>query len=117
MTATPNRLSTFPFNEPGNNPSNQATYISARVLAQNVAEVITVPSGASYVRLAGNCNFFANIGGAAAVPADTDDGTANEIYPVGGAGYEWRDCHGAASIGVITPDAAGGIVTASFYTV
>lgn len=114
MTATPGNLAVDArAPEPGDNPVNAPSYVSARVLAANTAESITVPPGAHYVRLAGTDNFYYSFTGAAAVPVDTDDGTACELIKQQG-GAEWRTCQGVAAISVIS--AGTPVVTASFYT-
>lgn len=113
---TPNRLTCIPFNGPGENPFNIPAYVSARALANGVAESVTVPAGAAYMRLAATCNVFANYTGTAVVAVDTDDGTAGELFP-SGTDVEWRIIPPAVtSISLITGDTAGGIVTVSFYT-
>ena len=116
MTATPNRLTTVPYNEPGDNPVDPPAYVSARVLAANTAEPITIPSGAQFVRLAGTVDFFYSFSTAATVPVDTDDGSACELIKAQGGGAEWRKVPSSATaLSVIT--AGTGTVTASFYSV
>lgn len=114
MPNTPNRLSQLDMREPGANPYNAPSYVSARALAANTAESIAIPTGANMVRLAGNVDFYYSFSGAAAVPVDTDDGTASEMIKVN-SNPEWRLIPtGATALSVI---AAGiGIVSASFYT-
>ena len=118
MAGTVTRLSTVPFNEPGENPVNVAGYIAARALAGGVAESITIPSGGVYVRIAATDNIFylvSSSGGSATVPADTDDGTACELLKVNGKA-EWRLVPaGATTLSVISSGTP--IVTASFYGV
>lgn len=112
--ASPGNLSAIPLNTPGDNPFTPSTYVSARVLAANVAESITVPPLAAYVLLAGTADFYVNYSGAAAVPAaDIDDGTASELIKVS-ASAQWRGVKGLASISVVSAGTA--IVTASFFT-
>lgn len=67
----------------------QGSYIDARVLAANTAEVHTVPTDtasnkrARYVLFSADGDFYMKMGGAAAVPAaDVTDGTASEANPV-----------------------------------
>jgi hypothetical protein len=123
MTNVPNRLTAVDFNEPGGNPVDPPAYVSARVLAANTAENITIPAGvsaagaalgiASYVRLAGNADFYYSFAGAASVPVDTDDGTACELIKVQ-CDAEWRKVPpGATVLSVISAGVC--IVTASFY--
>lgn len=116
--ASPSNLAVVQQQDPGTNPYNAPAYVSARALAANVAETISVPANATKVRLAGTVDFFYAMGAAgttAVVPVDTDDGTSNELIKQQGSA-EWRTCQGAAVISVITAAAGGGIVTASFYT-
>ena len=84
------------------------TYINARVLAANVAESFTVPTGAVRVIFGSNCVFYARTGGTAAVPAaDVTDGTGSFPNPTG---YGLRD---ATTISVIAPTTC--IVAAAFF--
>lgn len=119
--ATANRLTTINHNEPGYNPLDPPTYVSARVLAAGVAESITIPQGsagagtvAQYVRIAGNADIYYSFSGAAAVPAaDVDDGTASEMIP-NACGGQWRKIPPTATLlSVVCAGAA--IVTAAFY--
>lgn len=58
------------------------TYIDARVLAANTAETHTMPSNTRFVLFSGNCNFYVNPNGTAAVPAaDVTDGSGSELNP------------------------------------
>jgi hypothetical protein len=58
------------------------TYVDARVLAANVSETHTIPTGAGFVLFASTCNFYAKPGASAAVPAaDVTDGTGSELNP------------------------------------
>jgi hypothetical protein len=112
MAGTVGRLTTVPFNAPGANPIDAPGYVSARALGAGVAESITVPSGAAWVRLAGTADFFYSFTATAAVPTDTDDGTACELIKTN-SGPEWRKLGGATTISVISSGTP--IVTASFY--
>jgi hypothetical protein len=113
MTATPGLLTTVPFNEPGTNPVDPPAYVSARVLAANTAESITIPAHGNFVRLAGNADFYYSFSGTATVPVDSDDGTACEMIKQQGDA-EWRKVPaGATALSVIAAGTA--IVTASFY--
>lgn len=89
-------------------------YVNARVLAAATAEAVAVPAGAAYVVFSANCDFHARYnaalaGTAAAVPADTTDGTACELNP--DARYLGVDQ--VAEISLIST--TGGIVTLAFY--
>lgn len=85
-----------------------AHYSDARVLAANTAELHTIPSGYTRVILSGTCNFWAKVGGAAAIPAaDVTDGTASDLNP---AGYTFN---GETSIGFIADSTC--IVSMRFY--
>lgn len=115
MTITPNRLTTVPFNDPGANPVDPPAYVSARALAANTAESITVPSGVSYVRIAATADIYYSFAAAAVVPVDADDGSSNELIKQQGDA-EWRKIPpGATALSVIS--AAIAIVTASFFSV
>lgn len=89
--------------------NSRSTWVDARVLGIATAEVHTVPTGANFVRMSGNLDFYANFGAAAAVPAaDVTDGTSSilnpsGIYPVGDV----------TTIGLISPAAT--IVTLEFF--
>lgn len=64
-------------------------YVSARALAANTAESITIPVDADskrarYVRLSSSGDFYVDWNGdAAVVPTDLDDGSAAEYKPTG----------------------------------
>lgn len=123
MTVVPNRLSTVPFNTPGENPRNVPTYISARALGAAVAESITIPqgsasaaaaAGAAHVRIAANADIYYSFATIATVPVDTDDGSACELLKAQ-SDAEWLIIPaGATVLSVICAGAA--IVTASFYS-
>ena len=84
------------------------TWIDARVLAANVAESHTLPTGALWVVFSANCNFYANPNGTAAVPAaDVTDGTGSELNP-----SAWRIV-GQTAISFIAPTTC--IVTMAYY--
>ena len=89
---------------------NPSTYVNHYVLAANVAETITVPSGANMVSFSPEIPFYANFAGAtAAVPAgDVTDGTGSSYSP------STRYVAGIATISIISSQA--GIVTVEFYT-
>lgn len=82
-------------------------YVCARVLAAGAAESITVPANARYAVFSKTGDFYAKYSGAAAVPTDTDDGTASELNPT------IRDVTGVATISIIS--AGTPIVTVAFY--
>lgn len=122
MTAVPGRLTAF-LTEANDCPTNPPTYVAARALAANVAETISVPAGASFVQLAGNVDFYISYtvqGGslvAAIVPIDDDVGGSNELIKQQGSPvWRWLPS-GITALSIITANAGGGIVTASFYTV
>lgn len=57
-------------------------YVDARVLAANVSETHTIPTGANTVLFSSTCDFYAKPGSSAAVPAaDVTDGTGAELNP------------------------------------
>lgn len=61
-----------------------AGYVQAKALASGVAELVTVPSGATHVVMRGTADFAALAGGtgaAAAWPTDVSDGSASELNP------------------------------------
>jgi hypothetical protein len=75
-------------------------YVMYSVLAANIAEVVTIPSGARIVSFSSTGNFYANLGAAATVPSvDITDGTGSLLNP------GVRDVDGAATIGLIAPAA------------
>lgn len=111
--ATQNHLGTVNVGDIGDNPRIVPTYVSARLLGASVAESITVPAGAAYVRLAATADTFYSFSGAATVPGDIDDGSACELMKAQGEA-EWLIVPpGATTISVIS--AGTPIVTASFY--
>lgn len=113
MTAAVGRLTTVPFNDPGANPVDPPGYCSSRLLAATTAESITIPAGAQFVRIAATADIFYSFTGAAAVPADVDDGSACELLKVQ-SNAEWRKIPaGATALSVISPGTP--TVTASFY--
>ena len=83
-------------------------YIDARVLAATVAEVITVPAGATFVMFSGTADFYVRFNAAATIPSgDVTDGTASELNP------QTRVIYGP-TIGIISPVIC--IVTLAFYS-
>lgn len=88
--------------------TNRSTYVDARVLAANVAEVHTVPAGARYVLFSATNDFYANFNAAAAVPAaDIENGTASILNP------GLRSIEGAVTIGLISGGTC--VLTMEFY--
>lgn len=85
------------------------TYVNARVLAANVNESATIPTGAKKVIFSGTCDFYARPGGTATVPAaDVTDGTASELNPAA-----WHLDGSFTTIGIIAASACN--VTTSWY--
>jgi hypothetical protein len=111
-------LEVLPFKtngQPIRGPSTDGVMARA---AATAAEMIVVPTGAKYVRLASNSDFYARFGsttGAASIPADTTDGTACELFPYVN-GEHWRFISGVTGISVISPSTAASVITASFFT-
>lgn len=88
-------------------PQSDTRYAS--VLAAGVAEVVTVPADAKFVQFSATSDFWANIGGIAAVPTiDISDGSASELNPT------MRKLSGAGGIGLVA--AADCIVQMSFFS-
>lgn len=86
------------------------TYVDARVLAASANEDHTIPSGAKYVLFSSTADFYAKIGGTAAVPAaDVTDGSGSELNPT-----VRHLSDSATTIGLIST-VAGCVVTMSFY--
>jgi hypothetical protein len=88
-----------------------STSVYANVLAANVAEKVTVPTGAKYVLFSGTANFYVLFGAdpTAAVPAtEVSDGSASCLNP------GLRAIDGAAKIGLISPTDC--VVTMEFFS-
>lgn len=101
---------------PATGARNVSGYICARA-AVTASEQITVPEGATHVVLSADLPFYVEFGDdpEAAVPADTDDGTANElINPATPAESRTFQITGIAKLAVAA--AAATAITASFYT-
>lgn len=66
-------------------PSNvlaSATYIDAKVLLANTSQTQTVPTGANWVVFSATCNFYAQRGASASVPAATiSNGSSPQVNP------------------------------------
>lgn len=111
-TAAPNLLEIRPGSGPGSLSSMirpAPAYVDARVLAANVAESQTVPTGANWVLFSSTCNFFAHPSATATVPAaDTTTGVASELNPAA-----WKLTSSITTISVIA--SATCTVTMSFY--
>lgn len=113
MAGTLNALAVMSAKEPGDNPRGPAGYVSARVLAANVAKTITVPAKAQYVRLAGTADFFFSFSAAATVPVDDDTGASFELVKQQGSAEWYLIPPSTATISIVS--AGTPIVTASFY--
>lgn len=83
----------------------------SRLLGAGVAESITVPANAKYMRIAATDNTYINFNATAAVPGDVTDGTAAFLLPAGWV--EWIMIIGVVTISVIS--AGTPVVTASFW--
>ena len=84
------------------------TYTDAIVLLANAAQTQTIPTGANWVVMSANCNFYALPGASAAVPgATTTTGGASMLNPAA-----WYIV-GQTQITLISASAC--IVTLSFY--
>ena len=76
------------------------TWVDNRVLAANVAEVVTVPTGCDFMLFGSTGVFYVRSGAAAAVPAaDITDGAGVAISPAA------RRVTPAATFGIIAPAA------------
>ena len=86
------------------------SYVNAQVLAANVNETISVPTGANAVIFSSNCTaFYVKIGTTAAVPAaDVTDGSGSELNPA-----SWF-VGASTQIGIISPTAC--VVTHAWYS-
>lgn len=83
-------------------------YIYTNVLAANVAEVVTVPTGAKFFVLNATADVWVKVGAAGSVPAgDTTNDTGSELNP--GARYLDSD----TTIGIISESACK--VSIMFY--
>ena len=102
----------IPPDVPARYPSNirpAPTYVDARVLAANTAEVWTAPASTRFVIFSSNCDFYAKPNAAAAVPAaDVTDGSASELNPAA-----WYFITPVTTIGLISASAC--IVTVTPY--
>jgi hypothetical protein len=99
----------------GSGARRNSDYIQARA-AVTASEQITIPDGARYVVFSSTLPFHFTMGTnpTAAVPADTDDGTAHELV-IGDGPIESRTfiCGGEAKIAVAAASAT--MITATFY--
>lgn len=57
------------------------TDINGRALLANVAESVTIPSGAKFAMFNATADFYARYTGTAAVMTDVIDGTGSELNP------------------------------------
>ena len=58
-----------------------SNYINGVLLAANVAESITIPTGAKFAMFNATADFYARYTGTAAVISDTTNGTGSELNP------------------------------------
>ena len=58
-----------------------STDINGHLLAANIAESVTIPSGAKFALFNATADFYARYTGTAAVISDTTDGTGSELNP------------------------------------
>ena len=58
-----------------------STDINGVLLAANIAESITIPSGSKFAMFNATADFYARYTGTAAVISDTTDGTGSELNP------------------------------------
>ncbi len=73
-------------------------WIDAVVLVANVAQVYTIPTGATRLLFSADNDFYANYGAAGAVPSiAVTDGSASEMNP------ELREISGVTTVGLISP--------------
>lgn len=84
------------------------TYVDARALGIAINEDHTIPTGAKYVIFSATADFYAKIGGTAAIPVDVTDGSGSELNPI-----VRHISDSATTIGLIAPAACE--VTMSFY--
>lgn len=84
------------------------TYVDARALGIAANEDHAIPAGAKYVIFSSTADFYAKIGGTAAIPVDVTDGSASELNPI-----VRHISDSATTIGLIAPAACE--VTMSFY--
>lgn len=83
-------------------------YIYTNVLAANVAEVVTIPTGAKFFIINSTADLWVKVGGAATVPAaDTTNDTGSELNPSA------RYLGSSTTIGIISESAAK--VSIMFY--
>jgi hypothetical protein len=106
-----NKFEIYPDGSKARRPSDN---VCARATV-TTHEEITVPEGATHVVLSGSLPFHVAFDADAAVPSDTDDGTACElINPATPIDSRTFIVTGVTSISVAA--AASAMVTASFYT-
>ena len=86
---------------PDTNFAIKQGYIYTNVLAANVAESVTVPTGAKFVIITSTANLWVKIGGVATVPSgDTTNNTGSELNP------SVRYLGDSTTIGIISESAA-----------
>ena len=89
----------------------QSKWVNARVLSPaGAAETIGIPTGAAFVNLAANGDFYANFNATAVVPAADDDTGVSAIFKPG-----LRSLDGCTGISVISPTSGATVVTAEFF--
>lgn len=99
----------------GSGARRPSDYINARA-GVTTSEQISVPTGATHVILSGSLPFHVAFGDnpTAAVPSDTDDGSANELVnPATPAASRTFIVSGVAKIAVAA--ASSTVITATFY--
>lgn len=89
--------------------SPRSTYVNAVGLGIAIAETVTVPDGAKFVRIKQTTDIFVNYDAAAAVPGDVTDGSASVLNPEG-----IINISGVTYIGLISP--AASVVTLEFFS-
>lgn len=87
----------------------QSDTINAYVVAANSPVVAAVPAGATFCLFYATGDFWARIGGAAAIPTGAiTDGSAPEANPT------LRELQGATTIGLVAPNVC--TITLAFYS-
>lgn len=82
--------------------------VYAVILGANTPKIVPVPVGARHVLFSGTGNFWAKLGGSAALPTgDILDGSAPELNPAA------RELMGSGSIGLVSPGPC--TVSLAFY--
>ena len=84
-----------------------STDINGALLAANVAESITIPSGSKFAMFNATADFYARYTGTASVISDTTDGSGSELNPT------VRTLTGSDTISVISGETC--YITVCFY--